>query len=291
MDLHQIVLDALSSDKPVEGEIILRNHSDRYIQTHGSALRDSEGKNVGVVVVLNDTTHLRRLEKLRSDFVANVSHELKTPITSIKGFVETLQEGAINDPEDAVRFLGIVAKQTDRLNAIIEDLLSLSRIEQDSGNAKIPLNMTAIENVLQLAVEVCGDKAKSKQIRLELNCPKELIAKINAPLLEQAIVNLVDNAIKYSDPGREIHIEAAKNHSEVFIRVRDEGCGIAEDHLDRIFERFYRVDKARSRDMGGTGLGLSIVKHIAKTHQGNVTVESTPQVGSTFTLHLPYLPS
>ncbi len=286
-ELYQIVSDSLKSDKPIEGEIVLRDHTERYIQTNGSALLDAEGKSVGAVIVFNDTTHLRRLEKLRSDFVANVSHELKTPVTSIKGFVETLLDGAMNNPDDSVRFLNIVAKQTDRLQSIIEDLLSLSHIEQESGNAKVALKEEPIQNVLQMAIDDCRENSATKQIQIHLSCPDIIIAEINAPLLEQAIVNLIDNAIKYSEPGKNIHVQACKTDSEIRIEVQDEGCGIAEEHLDRIFERFYRVDKARSREMGGTGLGLSIVKHIAKTHHGIVSVESTPQIGSTFTIHLP----
>ncbi len=287
VDLHQLIMETLSSDQPIENEIVLRDTNERYLHVHGAALRDAAGNNVGGVIVFNDVTHIRRLEKLRSDFVANVSHELKTPITSIKGFVETLLEGAIKDEEDAERFLHIIAKQTDRLNAIIEDLLSLSRIEQDSSTQKIPLKSEQLKRVLRFAVEDCEDKAKAKQIQMELDCPDHLTAKINSPLLEQAVVNLIDNAIKYSETGKTIRLEAAERNNEISISVHDQGCGIEEEHLSRIFERFYRVDKARSRQMGGTGLGLSIVKHIARTHQGTVTVESTPKVGSTFTIHLP----
>ncbi|RJP22619.1 MAG: HAMP domain-containing histidine kinase [Candidatus Omnitrophota bacterium] len=286
-ELHEFALHALSGDQPLEGEIVLHNHVERFLQTHGAALRDAQGNSAGVVIVLNDTTHLRRLEKLRSDFVANVSHELKTPVTSIKGFVETLLDGALDNPHDAKRFLGIIAKQTDRLSAIIEDLLSLSRIEQDSGKIKIHLDEEHVIQVLQLAVENCVEKAKAKQIQIKLDCPDDLTAKINSPLLEQAIVNLIDNAIKYSDAGKSVHVSASVESEEIAIRVSDEGCGIEEEHLDRIFERFYRVDKARSREMGGTGLGLSIVKHIIRTHQGFVTVESAPKIGSVFTIHLP----
>jgi two-component system phosphate regulon sensor histidine kinase PhoR len=286
-DLQQFVERALSSADPVEGEITLRGHGERFLQAHGTVLRDGQGREIGALVVLNDVTRLRRLENVRREFVANVSHEIRTPITSIKGFVETLLDGAMWHPPDAERFLGIVAKQVDRLNAIVTDLLTLSRIEQQAEEAMIPLENGPICEALEAAIQVCELKATAKDISIELACRKDLLAMINAPLLEQAVVNLVDNAIKYSDPGSTIQVEAAETDSEVAIAVRDQGCGIAKEHQPRLFERFYRVDKARSRELGGTGLGLAIVKHIALAHGGQVSVESTLGQGSTFTIHLP----
>ena len=239
------------------------------------------------MIVLNDVTRLQRLEGVRRDFVANVSHELRTPITSIKGFIETLRDGAIRRPADAEKFLEIVAKQADRMNSIIEDLLLLSRVEQDTREAKVVLESTPIKGVILEAVQVCEPKAHAKDIRITVNCPDGLTARINPALLEQAIINLIDNAIKYSEPGCPVDVEAEEHASEVVIRVRDKGCGIEPEHLPRIFERFYRVDKARSRKLGGTGLGLSIVNHIIQAHEGTVDVQSTPGAGSTFSIHLP----
>jgi len=232
-------------------------------------------------------TRLKKLEKVRRDFVANVSHELRTPVTSIKGFVETLLDGAMNNPQELQRFLQIVAAQTDRLNAIIEDLLTLSRIEQEAEKAEIALSFGSIKAVLQTAIEVCRPKAANKEIELDLTCDDALQAPINPPLLEQAIINLIDNAIKYSPPGQSVHIEADCDGGEVRVQVRDHGCGIGREHLPRIFERFYRVDKARSRTLGGTGLGLAIVKHIAQAHHGRASVESVLGQGSVFYIHLP----
>ncbi len=234
-----------------------------------------------------DVRQLRQLEKMRRDFVANVSHELKTPITSIKGFMETLLEGKTDDPEDVRRFLGIIAKQADRLDAIIEDLLSLSRLELEYERGDITLTRERISDVLKAAMHNCADKAAPKRIRMQLECPDLLSARINAPLLEQAVTNLIDNAVKYSDEDRNVEIAASETGKEVVISVRDEGHGIAEKYLTRIFERFYRVDKSRSRKLGGTGLGLSIVKHIAQAHGGTVSVQSEPGQGSTFSVHLP----
>jgi two-component system phosphate regulon sensor histidine kinase PhoR len=282
--LRWFVNRTLSAHDPIEGEVAISDG--KKILAHGTSLRDATGTNIGVLIVLHDVTHLRRLEHLRRDFVANVSHELKTPVTSIKGFVETLLAGAIQEPENAEKFLRIIARQTDRLNEIINDLLSLSRIEQDAERGQIFLTAQRIKGVLAAAVEVCEPKAKERNIRVILDCPNDLRARINAPLLEQALVNLVDNAIKYSERDREIRVEAERLGPEVMVRVRDQGNGIAPEHLPRLFERFYRVDPGRSRQSGGTGLGLAIVKHIAQAHGGKVTVESTPGKGSVFSLHL-----
>jgi len=222
----------------------------------------------------------------RRDFVANVSHELKTPITSIKGFVETLLAGALHEPENAESFLRIIARQTDRLNEIIDDLLSLSRIERDAEEGRVFLTAGWLHGVLVSAIQVCEPKAAARNITISLTCPEELRARINAPLLEQALVNLIDNAVKYSPPGSAVQVEAERQGAEVVVRVRDQGVGIEKNQLSRIFERFYRVDAGRSRKEGGTGLGLAIVKHIAQALGGRVTVDSTPGQGSTFSLHL-----
>ena len=286
-DLQRFVARTLASPVPVEGEIVLRDGKERFLQAHGTVLRDARKKDIGVLIVLNDVTRLRRLENVRRDFVANVSHELKTPITAIKGSVETLLDGAMDEPDAAVNFLKIIAKQADRLNAIIDDLLALSRIEQGAETNGMPMEIDAVEPTLRFALQSCEVAATDKSIHLRLQCAQGLRAKINAPLLEQAVVNLVDNAIKYSDQKSEVHIEAGHQQGEVVIRVRDRGCGIAQEHLPRLFERFYRVDKARSRRQGGTGLGLAIVKHIVQAHGGKITVNSVLGEGSEFTIHLP----
>jgi two-component system phosphate regulon sensor histidine kinase PhoR len=286
-DLRRFVSRSLASDRPVEDDVVLRSDEERILQARGTSLRDGRGRTVGAVIVLNDVTHLRRLENIRRDFVANVSHELKTPITSIKGFVETLLDGALHSPEDSQRFLRIVAKQADRLNAIIEDLLCLAKIEQADTAANVVLQQCRLRDVLQAALDECGPKAAERHIAVRLAGDAELLAEVSPALLEQAVMNLLDNAIKYSEAESEVVVETACLPEEILIHVRDQGCGIEEEHLDRLFERFYRVDKARSRKLGGTGLGLSIVKHIVNVHGGKVTVESSPGQGSTFTIHLP----
>ncbi|BCR06795.1 PAS domain-containing sensor histidine kinase [Desulfuromonas versatilis] len=287
-ELLNFVARTLESREPVEGDIVLgSSEQDQFLQAHGTPLRDPQGHDIGALVVLNDVTRLRRLENVRRDFVANVSHELKTPITAIKGSAETLLDGAIDDPEGGRRFAGIIAKQADRLNAIIDDLLALSRVEQGVEQEGITLRREPVRPVLEAAIQACAMAAQEKAIFLELGCAPDLLAAINAPLLEQAVVNLLTNAVKYSDPKGRVRIEAARLQGRVMLKVQDWGCGIESEHIPRLFERFYRVDKARSRRLGGTGLGLAIVKHIVQAHGGEVVVASTPGKGSTFTIILP----
>lgn len=283
--LMNFVIHALSSENPQEKEIHLSQQK-QILQAHGTAMCDEDGRRIGALIVLNDITRLRRLESVRQDFVANVSHELKTPITSIKGFVETLQAGALNEPENADRFLKIISKQTDRLNAIIEDLLKLSNLERDE-ETPIELTREKITQTIEDAVLLCRQKADKKDVHITCQCSEHMEATINAPLLEEAMMNLLDNAIKFSNQGGEIDLSCIEDESHVLIRVRDWGTGIEQKQLPRIFERFYRIDKARRRELGGTGLGLAIVKHIAQVHHGHVTVESILGEGSTFTLCLP----
>jgi len=286
-ELQRFVTDALSGEDSLEKDIVLMSDGEIILSSLGTPLLDGEGKRVGSLIVLNDVTRLRKLENIRRDFVANVSHEIKTPITTIRGFVETLKDGAAQNPDDAARFLSIIQKHVERLEAIVDDLLKLSRIEKETEREEIAFEEQSIQEVLAGAIQVCDVKASAKDIFLEISCPEDLKGRINPALLEQAVVNLIDNAIKYSDPGKPVRIEAHKQAQEIVIRVQDQGCGIEREHLDRLFERFYRVDRARSRRLGGTGLGLSIVKHIAEAHGGRVSVESTLGEGSVFFIHLP----
>ncbi|HPX41847.1 MAG TPA: ATP-binding protein, partial [Candidatus Hydrogenedentes bacterium] len=211
----------------------------------------------------------------------------RTPMTSIKGFVETIQQHAQNDPEELDRFLKIIGKQADRLAAILEDLLALSRMEQEGGRMELVLESVALKTCLQSAVQICSHKAVEKGVSVVVQCEDGLTARVNGPLFEQALANLLDNAVKYSESGKTVFIAAERTNGDLTVSVRDEGCGIAPEHLPRLFERFYRVDKARSRAMGGTGLGLAIVKHIVHVHRGRVEVESAPGKGSTFRIVLP----
>jgi len=289
-DLQGFVTKTLASPTVLEDEIVLyKYNTERLMHVHGTTLRDEQGQGIGALIVLNDITRLRRLEGMRRDFVANVSHELKTPITGIQGFVETLLDGAMNKPQESRRFLEIILKYAERLNAIIEDLLNLSRIEQEAEKKEIQLESCKIQDVLKSVILLYEARTASQKHEIKLDCPEDLGAQANIPLLEQALINLIDNAVKYSEPGKVITVEAERSGAEVVMRVRDQGGGIESQHLTRIFERFYRVDRARSRELGGTGLGLAIVKHIAQAHGGSVSVESTPGRGSVFTLKLPGL--
>ena len=247
---------------------------------------------MGVLLVLHDLTRLNRLEHIRQDFVANVSHELKTPITAIRGYVETLLDGALDDTDNARRFLDIVLRQAGRLDAIVDDLLTLSRIENRDGHEAIALAPAPVRPVLESAMQTCAVQAAERGIEVRVEGDSALRAIINAPLLEQAVINLLQNAITYSPSGAQVVLrsEAGRNSEgveEVRLRVIDNGPGIGREHLGRLFERFYRCDRARGRDQGGTGLGLSIVKHIAQAHQGTVAVDSSLGQGSTFTIILP----
>ena len=287
LPLQQFINKALSSTQPLQEDITLFKNQQRILDVKSSPLLDANKIHMGTLIVLNDVTHLRRLENMRSDFVANVSHEIKTPLTAIKGFVETLQHGKVEKPEETRRFLEIIQRHVDRLNSIIEDLLTLSKIEQEDEAGTLNLRNWKIADVFQAAIQICRAKAEEKDLIIEVAGNKNARADFDPTLIEQAVVNLLDNAVKYSNPGGSITLSAEINDSEILINVWDQGIGIAQKHLPRLFERFYRVDKSRSRQLGGTGLGLAIVKHIAQAHGGYVTVESTVGEGSTFTIHLP----
>ena len=287
LPLQQFIHDAVSGGESHEDDIVLYQNGEKILNLKGSPLLDAGTKQIGTLVVINDVTQLRRLENMRKDFVANVSHEIRTPLTAIKGFVETLHRGSVDNPDEVERFLGIIQKHVDRLNSIIVDLLSLSSIEQIDEGKIIELKEGYVKDVFKSALQICRSKAEEKKITISPIFDEQLSARFDATLLEQAVVNLLDNAIKYSEPESTIHLKARHNNSEISICIEDQGIGIAKKHLPRLFERFYRVDKARSRTLGGTGLGLAIVKHIAQAHGGNVTVESTLGKGSTFTIHLP----
>jgi two-component system phosphate regulon sensor histidine kinase PhoR len=245
-----------------------------------------EDRRRGIVAVFHDITKLGMLERVRKDFVANVSHELRTPLTAIKGYTETLLEGEIQDLSQIHEFLTVIANHAERLSLIVQDLLSLSRIE--SADFTPSLQPVSLKRVGERVIGTVGEMARKKSISLTLNIP-EVIPEIPADelLLEQALLNLLDNAIKYNREGGTVSLSAMLKDSEVEVKVTDTGIGIGSEHLPRIFERFYRVDKGRSREMGGTGLGLSIVKNIIEKHGGKVWAESELNEGSTFFFTIP----
>lgn len=284
--LIRIINDTMTRVQLVEDEIEIPAQG-YYVQVHGSKLQSSDGQVMGALVVLNDVTRLRRLEIVRRDFVANVSHEIRTPLTSIKGFVETLRDGALGEPETASRFLTIIFNQTNRLISIIEDLLVLASLEENEETSRLYFEEHLAVNVIDGALSVCQSQAAEKNIGLRVSCPADLKMLMNAPLIEQALINLIMNSIKYSPNDTEITVTCKKENGWNEISVSDQGIGIAPEQQARIFERFYRVDKARSRKMGGTGLGLAIVKHIAGVHDGKVTLTSLLGQGSTFYFRWP----
>ncbi|HEX8821432.1 MAG TPA: ATP-binding protein [Archangium sp.] len=239
----------------------------------------------GSAAVFHDVTELRHLEKVRKDFVANVSHELRTPITAIRGYAETLQSGALQDATMAPKMVDIIHRQSERLSELVEDLLELSRLE--SREVKFQVVDVPLAVAASRAAEVVRHKAEGKRITVELDVPQSLVGRGDERGLEQVLLNLLDNAVKYTPEGGRVKVTGALEEGRCVVHVRDTGVGIEPRHLARIFERFYRVDKGRSRDMGGTGLGLSIVKHLLGAMGGEVRVESQPNEGSVFTIFLP----
>ncbi len=285
-DLLQIIDQTLTSKDLTEGDIYLVDIN-KHLQVHGSIIHNNKDRKIGAVIVLNDITKLIKLEAMRKDFVANVSHELKTPVTSIKGFIDTLLDTKIEDKADQERFMKIIRTQANRLQSIIEDLLTLSSIEHGLEDNAITLENANINSLLKNAVQTCLTQAKQKNIKLNLTSYDNLTANINPQLLEQAVINLIDNAIKYSENDTTIEIKTKITDNYLVLQVKDQGTGIAEKHLKHVFQRFYRVDKSRSRKSGGTGLGLAIVKHVALSHNGSVEVKSKLGNGSTFSILIP----
>ena len=259
-------------------------HLDKVLRIYVNPIFSSEREIMGSIVVIQDITQIRKLEQMRSDFVSNVSHELKTPLTSIRGFVDTLKSGAINQPEQALRFLDIIDIESDRLYRLINDILLLSEIE--SMNREPEQTELDLGDIVHEVFDILGQKAAEKKLSLiaKAEGPFKLVA--NRDRIKQMFINLVDNAIKYTEQG-EITIELQKRDGWTKCIVKDTGIGFSEIHKERLFERFYRADKGRSRNQGGTGLGLSIVKHIVLLYEGKISVESTPGVGSTFEILLP----
>jgi len=285
-ELQSFIRTALSTHEPVEDDILIHQDKDHILNIHSSALWDSQDHRMGTLIIFHDITRIRRLEKMHKDFAANVSHELKTPLTTLKGFIETLQEMPDSSSEDRSGFLKILEKNVNRMIELINDLLSLSRLERLEGTGvRFADNQLFI--LIQGAVAACGPLAEKKQIQIQITCPQDLTVRVDPVLMEQAIVNLVENAVKYSLKNSQVDICARSTSKDIQIDVRDAGPGIAKEHLPKIFNRFYRVDKGRSRQEGGTGLGLAIVKHIIQYHNGQITVSSVKGKGTVFHIRLP----
>jgi two-component system phosphate regulon sensor histidine kinase PhoR len=284
--LRDTLHDALSTGMPTEREATILADSDEItVDIHASCLPDASGS----VAVLHDTTRVRRLESMRRDFVANVSHELRTPITAILGFVETLADGAIDDPPVARRFLATIQRHSERLGRIVEDLLLLSKLDSRSGSANLDMVLEQVHaaDVVRGATQAIESMASERGTRIEVQADDAIVFDAFPRFAQPALANLVDNAVKYSPPGATVRIVATQTDDATRIAVADEGPGIPAEHRARIFERFYRIDKGRSRELGGTGLGLAIVKHVMNVHGGSVELSSEEGRGSTFTLVFP----
>ena len=266
-------------------ELKLPELSERWLQINAAAISNSAGEREGTILVFHDLTRLKQLERTREEFVANVSHELRTPLSLIKGYVETLLDGARNDPEVAERFLKIIERNVQRLDLLIQDLLTISALE--SGRTKLDLQPVRLRLLVEKVFTDLRPPAAAKSVTLADSLP-DLTATADADRLEQVFANLVDNAIKYGRPQGTVTVGGKKtDDGRIELFVQDDGPGIPPEALDRVFERFYRVDKARSREQGGTGLGLSIVKHIVQSHGGKVWVKSDPGQGTAFFFTLP----
>lgn len=267
-------------------EVRLSPEDLEYYRVYITPIKGKEGTSQGAVMVLRNVTKLRQLEQMRSEFIANVSHELRTPLTSIKGFVETLLDGALEDHEVANKFLTIINAEADRLSELINDLLFLSRLE--TGDMEIVKEEIDSRALLDKIINLLQPVAMNKNIKIcsEVQTGAEVF-QARQDMIEQVLINLLDNAIKYSYEEGLIRIIISSQQDNIVLQVIDQGIGIPAESLTRLFERFYRVDKARSRQVGGTGLGLSIVKHIVESHHGRVLVESQENRGTIFTVILP----
>ncbi len=283
-DVNQMVQECLDKQKGSQKELdflLTKSIFDIHVSPVFAAKEF-----IGIVAVFRDMTPFKEFDRMRTEFVANVSHELKTPLTSILGFVETLKEGAIDDKENSQKFLSIIEAQSKKLNTLIEDLLLLSRIE--SSNEPLKKETIRVMDILDKLAETFEPLLKETKNSLKAAVePKGLKIQAEPSSFERALSNLIDNAIKYSPAGSQVSVEARGDTGSVTVSIKDNGIGIPEADLPRIFERFYRVDKGRTRESGGTGLGLSIVKHIIERHGGSIRVQSVPQKGSTFTITLP----
>ena len=289
--LDDVFNEAMRQDGVYTNEVAARTatgRGHRPLRLYVSPMRN-DGKVVGALAMVEDITEIRRLEQVRTDFAANVSHELKTPLTSIRGFVETLENGAIDNPEMAHKFLRIIMLETERLTRLINDILSISKLE--SGDNEVSVERLRLDKMAYDVADMLSIHAGEKEVTVNCHMNKEPVNIMgNSDRVEQMLINLIENGIKYNKPGGSVTVQVFSNGVEANIAISDTGIGIAEENLPRLFERFYRVDKGRSRQMGGTGLGLAIVKHIIRTMGGEIEVHSKLGEGTEFLITLPLAP-
>jgi two-component system phosphate regulon sensor histidine kinase PhoR len=285
-EINESIREAMVQRKVLRKEIVIIHPQEMFFDMLVSPVVDSSGQLISLVAVFHDVTELKKYERLRTEFVANVSHELKTPLTSIKGFVETLQSGAIEDKAHALRFLDIIAKQTKHLEELVNDLLILSSLE--SKDVAMNFAHIDIQGVLNSVILLKKKDIEAFRHILSVDMPAELpLVTIDASRMEQVFLNLLDNAVKFTPQGGAIEIKVVADRQYLRVDIIDNGRGISSENLNRIFERFFRADKSRAYDTGGTGLGLSIVKHIVEVHKGKINVESTLGRGCRFSVFLP----
>jgi two-component system phosphate regulon sensor histidine kinase PhoR len=284
-EVAEIVKRTDYEGRVIDHELRMPGGPERWLQISAAAISSVERRRLGTVLVFHDLTRTKRLERTREEFVANVSHELRTPLSLIKGYTETLLDGAKDNQEVSTRFLQTIARNAERLKLLIEDLLTISELE--SGRVTLNIQTMDLCDLVDKVVEDFKSRASGRNVVLTNDVP-ELSVRADSIRLEQVFSNLVDNAIKYGRQGGRVNIGISRSDGgKVEVFVRDDGPGLPPESLERVFERFYRVDKARSREQGGTGLGLSIVKHIVQSHGGRVWARSEPGQGVTFFFTLP----
>jgi two-component system phosphate regulon sensor histidine kinase PhoR len=287
--LDRLIAETLRTGKAMRSELSLadsRTHSDRHIEVSAVPIKKADNEMTGAVVLFHDITELRRLDQIRRDFVANVSHELRTPLSILRGYIEMLLDNPKTSREELARILSIMERHSKRLGLLVDDLLSLAQLE--SSNAKLEFSVVRVGELFNNVVRDWKEKLAAKNLKVVVDLPSEaLTLHADETRLHEVLYNLLENAVKYSHDNGQIHLRATQRGHEVVLSVGDEGLGISKDDLPRIFERFYRADKARSRELGGTGLGLAIVKHIAQLHGGHVEAESELGNGTTIRVILP----
>src|SRR6266700_558690 len=287
--LGWLIAETLRTGEAMRSELSLadsQSHSERHIEVNAVPIKNALDETTGAVVLFHDITELKRLDQIRSDFVANVSHELRTPLSILRGYIEMLLDNPKTSREELARVLAIMERHSKRLGRLVDDLLSLARLE--SSNASLELSAVRIEDWFNNVIRDGKEKLTAKHLKVIVDLPPDAPTfRGDEPRLQQVLYHLLENAVKYSRENGQIHLRAAKRGSELVLSVTDNGLGISKDDLPRIFERFYRADKARSRELGGTGLGLAIVKHIAQLHGGRVEAESELGKGTTIRVVLP----
>lgn len=288
--INSFLEETIQNNQALTDEITIfspRMVSNFIYKVYTNPIKRSEMKvqNVGGVITLHNVTSVKKLEQIRTEFVSNVTHELKTPLTSIRGFVETLKDGAIEDTAVASKFLDIIDIEAERLYHLINDILQLSEIESMRNEDQVTQN--SLNLIVDEVIQLLEPSALKKNIKLQVNIKPDVVIPVNKYRIKQMLINLIDNAIKYNIENGTVFINANKSHGTTTISIKDTGIGIPTKHHSRIFERFYRVDKGRSRNMGGTGLGLSIVKHIVHLYNGDIGIISEPGKGTEFIIRLP----